>query len=225
MKSFLYGVRSMSSITAGIAPFGAIVGAVCANAGVSLLSALSMNMIVFAGASQLVAVELMSHHAQIFFIVMSGLIINTRFILYSAVMSVHLKDYPLRIKMLTAYLLTDQNFAILSVHRENLKSNAEVLSFYFGGSLYMILVWYTSVILGHMFGNLAPISWQLDFAVPLSLMALTIPAIKNRSYFIVANFSGLTSLMLKDLPYHLGLIVTASLAIVLGIYLSRRKNK
>ncbi len=213
----------MLPITTGIIPFGAVMGTVTADAHLSFFQSTVMNILVFAGASQLAAVDLMTKNAAVLVVVITGLIINLRFILYSAAMSPFLQKSPFWIKFFCAYSLTDQNYAVMSAHQDKLKTAADSVQFYIGASLCMTLVWHSSVILGFVFGNFAPPSFALDFAVPLSFVALVIPTIRNRKYFWVAAFSSVVSLLLQPLPYRMGLIVTALLAIGFATALTRKR--
>ncbi len=213
----------MLPITTGIVPFGAVMGTVCANAQLSLFQSVAMNFMVFAGASQLAAVDLMGQGTAVLVVLLTGFIINARFILYSAAMSPVVQNSHWLTKLASAYLLTDQNYAVMSAHQERLKSNNEKVAFYFGASVCMVLAWQSSVVAGFVFGNFAPADWALDYAVPLSFVALVVPTFKSYKYILVAAFSSVASVMLSGLPYKLGLIVTALLAIGFGAWLSRRK--
>ena len=88
----------------------------------------------------------------------------------------------------------------------------------------MMLVWHLSVIAGFIFGNFAPASLSLDFAVPLSFVALVIPTIKNKTYLMVAMFSSVLSLLLYQLPFKLGLLITALVSISVAAYLSKKNS-
>ena len=88
----------------------------------------------------------------------------------------------------------------------------------------MLVAWHSSVIAGFIFGNFAPAAWSLDFAVPLSFVALVVPTLKNRKYIAVAAFASAASLILNDLPYRTGLIATAALAMGLAYFLTQRKS-
>lgn len=111
-SAFRFGVQGMIPIMAGVAPFGFIYGAAAANAGIDLLGASAMSILVFAGAAQLVAIQLLTEHAPIFIISMTGIIINLRFMMYSASIAPHLKSASILNKIIMSYVLTDQNYAI-----------------------------------------------------------------------------------------------------------------
>ncbi|MFN7729935.1 MAG: AzlC family ABC transporter permease [Bdellovibrio sp.] len=222
-SAFNFGLRSILPITTGIIPFGAVVGTLCSEAKFSFFQTMSMNLLVYAGASQLAATELMMQNAAGFIVVATGLVINLRFILYSAAISPLLSQTPLLTKVACAFTLTDQSYAVMSAHQHKLKTKTETLSFYFGTAACMMLVWNSSVVAGFVFGNFAPATWALDYAVPLSFIALVIPTLKNKYYFLVAVFSSVTSILLSQIPYRLGLVLTAVLAVGFGAILIGKK--
>jgi len=212
----------MIPITTGVIPFGAVMGTVSSEAHLSFFQTVSMNVLVFAGAAQLASVDLMTKNAAVLVVVATGLIINLRFLLYSAALSPIVQKSGFFTKLVCAYLITDQNYAVMSAHEKKLKSNSESIQFYLGASLCMLLTWHFSVMAGYAFGNFAPASWALDYAVPLSFVSLMIPTLKNFKYIGVAIFSSIVSILLNPLPYKVGLIITALLAIGFGTFLSRK---
>ncbi len=223
MTFFLKGFRAMIPITTGVIPFGAVMGTVAAEAHLSLFQSTSMNILVFAGAAQLAALELMTQNTTIAVVVATGLIINLRFLLYSAAMVPVLQHSRLPVKWISAYFMTDQTYAVMSAHQSILKTSSDSVRFYLGASTAMFLAWQLSVIGGFAFGNFAPASWALDYAVPVSFVALLIPTLRNKKYIVVALFSSAVSLLLSFLPFRLGLIATALLSIGLAVFLSRRR--
>lgn len=213
----------MIPITTGVIPFGAVVGTVSHEAGFSFFQTVTMNFLVYAGAAQLAAVDLMTKNASSIVVIITGLVINLRFLLYSAALSPVLQKEKLGIKIFSAYSLTDQSYAVMTAHQDKLKTPHDTIKFYLGGALCMLMAWDLSVIGGFVFGNFAPASWALEYAVPLSFMALVIPTLKNRNYVIVAAFSFVASILLYPLPYRLGLIATALLSILLAAFITRKK--
>jgi len=222
-KFFGQGFKLMIPITTGIIPFGAVVGTLCSEAKFSFFQTMGMNIFVYAGAAQLAAIDLMTRNALSLVVIVSGLVINLRFLLYSAAMAPFLKNSNFLTKLFSAHMLTDQSYAVMSANQERLPTNKDAVNFYFGASLCMILVWQLSVVAGFIFGNFAPASWGLDYGVPLSFVALLVPTLKNKKYVVVSVFSAVVSVLLYSLPFKVGLIVTACLSIVLAAYLSGKK--
>lgn len=218
---FRNGFLQMIPITWGTIPFGAVMGTVFLNAKIGFAKSALMNILVFAGASQLAAINLMNNNAGLIVVVFTGLVINLRFLLYSAGLALEIRDTHPLVKLFCAYTLTDQSYAVMSAHQSEFKNNQETTDFYLGTALCMMLAWHLSVLIGYVFGNFAPSSWSLDFAVPLSFLALLIPTLKNKKYWAVAIFSATASVAFYHLPLKTGLIATALSSILLSIFLTR----
>lgn len=221
---FLNGARAILPIIPGVIPFGMVMGAASSEAGLSFLQNFAMNIFVFAGASQLAAVDLMTQKSALIIVTLTVLIINLRFILYSAALADLVRDANPFVRFVTAYCITDQSYAVLIANQENLSSNREKILFFWGASACLILAWQSSVVLGFYFGNIAPRSFSLEFTVPLSFLCLVLPTLKNKIYVFVAVCSTTLSILFSFLPYNLGLIVSAFLAIFLGAVLTRKPS-
>jgi len=215
----------MIPIIPGILPFGLIMGSVAVNANLSNLQTTGLNTVIFAGASQLASVDLLSQSASSIIIILTGIIINMRFVLYSAAFAPILKNTSFLTKSIAAYLLTDQSYAVSVSKDSEFSSNNERVAFFFGNSICMAIAWHGSVILGVLFGNFAPDSLSLDFAVPLSFIALTIPTLKSKAHVSVALCSLILSCALFHIPFNLGLLITGTISIALAVYMTRRKNE
>jgi predicted branched-subunit amino acid permease len=224
MKHFKMGVQSVLPIISGIIPFGAVMGSAFAEAKLSFWQAMFMNLSVYAGAAQLATVDLMKLEAATLVVIATGLIINLRFLLYSAAMAPSLKDSSSVIKFICAFTLTDQSYAAMSGNSDKYENHKEAVSFYLGTAFCMILAWDGSVIAGYAFGNFAPPSLALDFAIPLSFVALLMPTLKSKSHIIVALFSSIVSLILYSMPLKTGLMVTALLSIALAWIIIQKKS-
>jgi predicted branched-subunit amino acid permease len=224
-KSFRRGFIAIFPVMPGIIPFGAVMGVVCSEAKLTLFQTVAMNLLAYAGAAQLAAVELMTKHAAGLVVIATGLIVNIRFLLYSAALSPHLQRSSFFTKLFSAYTLTDQSYAVVSAHQSTLKDSTEIVSFYLGTAVCMCFFWHASVIAGFIFGNFAPAALALDYAVPLSFVALVIPTLKNKTYVVVAAFSSVVSILLYNLPFRIGLIATALLSIGVAIMLTQKRKQ
>lgn len=225
MKHFKLGFLAVLPIISGIIPFGAVMGSAFAEAKLSFAQAMLMNTSVYAGAAQLATTDLMKLNAAVLVVVTTGLIINMRFILYSAAMAPYLENAGPLAKFLTAFTLTDQSYATMTTNQDKFHHNSEATEFYLGTAACMFITWTSSVIAGFIFGNFAPAWLSLDYAVPLSFVALLMPSLKTRAHKGIALFSSLASLVMHGLPMRLGLIVTALLSIALAwVWVNRRKS-
>src|SRR2546425_12969628 len=88
------GIRAELPILLGVLPFGLIYGALALQAGIPPAPALAMSSIVFAGAAQFVATQLIAVGAPIGLLLFTTFVVNLRPLLYSASLSPYLR--PLR---------------------------------------------------------------------------------------------------------------------------------
>lgn len=222
---FQEGFRSLLPIISGIIPFGAVMGSAFTEANLSFWQAMLMNTTVYAGASQLATVDLMKLNAAVFVVITTGLIINLRFLLYSAAMSPYLHDASPWMKFICAFTLTDQSYAAMTANHDKFNTNAEAIQFYLGTAVCMVFTWHGSVLAGYIFGNFAPAALSLDYAIPLSFVALLVPTLKNKTYWGVALFSSVISIFCYNFPLRTGLMVSALLSIGLAWMIIQKKSK
>lgn len=221
--AFLSGAKAISPLILGVIPFALIAGIAAVAAGLSRLEALVMSVIVFAGAAQLAAVDLIGQHASMAVIILTALIINLRFCMYSASLAPHFQGLPLYCRGGLAYLLTDQAFAIaISAFGRDRKTFKPW--YYLGAALTMWGVWQGGTAVGVFLGTQIPKTWALDFAIPLTFLALLFPALKDRPAIIAATSSGVLALIGHSLPYNLGLFLAALGGIAAGCLADRRTN-
>lgn len=225
-SSFRAGINTLLPVLPGVVPFGLIYGVSAAAAGLPKLPAFFMSPLVFAGAAQLAAVELLAKNAPIFVVVLTGLVINARFLMYGASLGPYFKTITPWERALAAFLLTDQSYvaSVARYSREDL-DNFHVAAFYFGGALAMYCCWVMSTALGVFLGAAIPASWSLDFAVPLMFIALVFPVIRDAPLWAAAVTAGVTALLFHDLPMNAGLWVAAAAGIAAGFCLEEYKRR
>ncbi|MDX1606678.1 MAG: AzlC family ABC transporter permease [Candidatus Competibacterales bacterium] len=227
-SAFSAGVRAVLPLVPGIVPFGMIAGIAPIEAGLGDAVAVGMSLLIFAGASQLAVVQLLDNNALPVVIVLTALVINLRFVMYSASLAPYFGHLPARQRWPLAYLLTDQAYAV-SVTRFLREEQAGAASrhwFYLGAGLTMWLPWQLATIAGVWLGAGVPPSWGLDFAIPLTFMALLVPAVRSRPGLVAAIAAGLIATVAAPLPFNLALVLAAVVGVTAGllteIHLQRR---
>lgn len=210
------GVRALLPLLIGVAPFGLIYGVVALQAGLSPLAAQLMSTIVFAGSAQLLFAQLAGMAAPGAIIVGAVGLINLRHALYSASVAPYLAHLPRRWKCLLAYLLTDEAYAaaIGPMMREENRALAHWILF--GAGLVLWLGWQLSTAAGIVLGAQLPADLPLDFALPLTFIAITVPLITDRARLVTALVAGGLAVALSGLPYKVGLMSAALAAIGVG---------
>lgn len=208
--------RAVPSLVAtGI--WGIVAGVAMVKSGLSPWQAAGMSLLVFAGSAQLAALPLIAAHAPIWVVLLTALVVNLRFVIFSAALYPHVKNVPLARRMLLGYLTADFGFAVSMARWVNLppeeRSAPAQIWFLVGATASTWFVWQVTSIAGVVLGAQIPTAWGLDFAIVVSLIALTLPMIANRQALVGAATAGIVAVLAASLPLRLGLV----LAVVVGI--------
>jgi 4-azaleucine resistance transporter AzlC len=224
MKNFWAGVRAEIPLLIGVFPFGMIYGALAIDAGISRAAAQMMSSIVFGGSSQFITTQLVRESAPGIVIVLTIAVVNLRHMLYSASLAPYLASLSTRWKLLLSYLLTDEAYAPTIIQYEGVGFQPSSHWFLFGAGLALWCIWQISTGLGIFLGTAIPESWSLDFALPLTFIAMVVPVLKSRPAIAAALSAGVVAVLADPLPYHLGLIAAALVGIAVGTLLEWRSS-
>ena len=220
---FGLGVRDQLPLQLGVFPFGVVFGVLGTSAGLSPLEAVLMSSLVFGGASQIVFVQLWAAGAPPIVVGGSVAIVNARHLLYSAAMAPYLASKPLSWRILLAYLLTDEAFIVSSKRFQS--DHAELAHFHLLGSgLTLWVCWQIATIFGVFAGTTIPESWHLEFAIPLTFIALIAPSLRNWPHVVASFVAAGVAVMGQALPYNSWLILAAVLGVIVGGWLSLRQD-
>jgi 4-azaleucine resistance transporter AzlC len=220
-SEFIAGVRAQLPLLLGVAPFGMAYGAYAVKSGLSATLAQSMSAIVFAGASQFVGVRLIVDGVPGAIIVLTVLLVNLRHLLYSASLAPHVEHLSRRWRWLLAYLLTDEAYAMAITRYRRDDASPYGHWFFFGTALTLWSVWQISTGAGVLVGAAVPDSWALDFALPLTFIAIIVPALTDRPAIAAAAVAGVIAVAGFRWPYGAGLIAAALAGMVAGVALDR----
>jgi len=222
-QAFLNGVRAEFPLLIGVFPFGMIYGVLALNAGLSKAASQAMSSMVFAGSSQFIAAQLIHESVPGLVIVLTIAVVNLRHLLYSASVAPYLKNLPMSWKHALAYLLTDEAYAVTIINYETNDESPNGHWFFLGAGLALWTTWQVSTAAGIVLGTALPPHWPLDFALPLTFIALVMPALKDRPAVAAALSAGAVALLAYNLPYKLGLIIAALFGILIGMLLESRR--
>jgi 4-azaleucine resistance transporter AzlC len=223
-KAFWAGVRAELPLLIGVAPFGMIYGVLALNAGLPPAPAQMMSSIVFAGSAQFITAQLVREAVPGLVIVLTIAVVNLRHMLYSASIAPYVRALPVRWKVLLSYLLTDEAYAVTILHYEQEETTSAGHWFFLGAGLTLWTSWQLSTATGILLGTTLPESWPLDFALPVTFIALIIPALKDRPAIAASVSAGVVALLAYGLPYKLGLMLAGLLGILVGTWLEGRKS-
>ncbi len=223
-QAYRQGAKDAFPSVIGLIPFGLIVGTASTAAGMDPWLALAMSIIVYAGASQLAAIALMVQSAPTAIVLATVLVVNLRFVMYSASLAPFFRELSTGRKWLLSYGLTDHLFALVNARFTPDGSHKHVDAYYIGGAVPTWLTWNTMVAIGIFAGTMVPKQWSLDFAIPLVFLALVFPALTTRTHWITAGVALVAAFFTAGLPMKLGLITAAFVAVAIGTWLDYRQD-
>lgn len=140
---------------------------------------------------------------------------NLRHALYSASLAPRVAHLPLRWKVGLAYLLTDEAYvSVLGRYERDAGPNRHW--YFLGAGLALWTCWQASTALGIALRAEVPATIPLDFALPLTFIAIAVPLVRSRPVFLAALVSAAVALATAAWPYKLGLMASAIAGILAG---------
>ncbi len=174
------GSRRSLPIALSVFTYGVSFGVLARQAGLSLVESCLMSSLVFAGASQFVALSLWHSPLPIATIIFTTLVVNLRHILMSAALS----PWFLQLSSWKAYgcffFLNDESWALTMGELAKGKHNA---GFFLGSGLTVFVAWLSATVVGQMLGSAIadPAQWGLDFAFTAVFIALLVSLWQGKS--------------------------------------------
>lgn len=226
MTAYFQGVKDTSPFILVIIPFSMLFGVVATEAGLNVLETLSFSIVVIAGAAQFTALQLMLEDAPTLVVILSALAVNLRMAMYSASLTPHIGGAPLWQRALAAYLTVDQTYAVSVVKYENTPDMPidEKIAYFFGSVTPICPLWWIFTLVGALIGESIPASLSLDFAVPITFLAIVAPALRTRAHVAAAVTGASLALLLANMPYNLGLFLAGIGGMMVGARIERRQE-
>ncbi|MBM4277610.1 MAG: AzlC family ABC transporter permease [Deltaproteobacteria bacterium] len=218
---FKAGAKAALPIVLGYLPVGMAFGVLARNAGLTTWEAGSMSLLVYAGASQFIAVEMISKGMIWFPIVLATFFINLRHLLMSSTLSLYFSRHSLRTLGLLSAQLTDESFAVAMSNTSKIENRPGYL---FGLQIISHFAWITGSVGGALLGGLINHkSYGIPFALPALFICLLLIQIRKVHHFYIMVVAGIFSLFFKwALPGNWYIILTALLASGIGILINSK---
>ncbi len=191
------GARMLLPIAPGMMAFGVAVGSTTAAKGFSFIDCLLMNALVYAGASQMVAMELWPQTLNLSSIAALAVIagtVNARMLLLGASLRPWLGTLPAWQIYPLLHVLTDPSWiASMRYHREG----GWDVSVLLGGSVMFFWMWMIAVSAGYFLGALIanPKAIGLDLVMPIFFAAMLIPLWRGPKNIVPWFTAGAVSLL------------------------------
>ncbi|GEO47922.1 AzlC family ABC transporter permease [Companilactobacillus kimchii] len=216
----------------GYIGIGISFGIVAASAGMSVLMATLMSLIVYAGSAQFILVSLLAIGTPIVSIVLSVFLVNSRMILMSMTTANFFKKNSIFENIIIGSLITDESFA-LSMNKLNYTDGKLSFKWFNTVNLLAYLVWAASTMVGAMLGKVIsnPEKLGLDFAlVAMFIGLLYLQLISDKSIslkvqlIVVAIMLPLVYFGLIFISSDLLILVVTLIGCALGVILKHAIN-
>lgn len=210
------GLKAIAPLMPGSAAFGLAFGALVPVAGINPWTGAYASFSVVAGASQISIIESVRADAPAAIAVLTALIINARFALYSAALGPIFSAFPRRWKLGLTHLMTDQAAVVALQNVDRYPDPVRRRWFVLGGALPFVVIWIVGTVVGVVTGPIIPDAWQIGFIVPLMFIAVMVPTLRRSEDVVALAVTGVVVLASKGLPYGLNVIVAILSGIVVG---------
>ena len=223
-KIFIKGVMDVMPLQLSVIPFGIIFGVIGIELGFGAYITFGMSFIIFGGASQVVFAQLLYGGATPIVLVSSVAVVNSRHLLYGAVIAQFLEKLSLSWKIVLSYFMTDQAWI---VSYKYLKTNNSQYAYYhlLGSGIFQWFIWQTTTLIGIILGSVVPDELGLSFAVPLTFLSLIVLELRKIDHLIVVVTSGLSALLFYEAPLKTYIILSALVGIFAAYILLIIKEK
>jgi len=192
---FRAGIRDSLPVIVGVVPFGLACGIMGITIGLTPLATVLMSALVFAGASQFVAMTMLgAGPAGWGLIVLTTLLVNLRHLLMGASLAPYMNRLPVPMQALLAFGIVDETYA-LTIDR--VRQSGYHPGYQLGCNLSFYIVWVTSTVVGVFMGERIadPLGWGLDFAMPAMFLALLMPRLADRTSALVCALSAVVAVV------------------------------
>lgn len=233
LSEFFKGVRLSIPVVVASAPFGILFGALAVDNGFTVSEAVLMSATIYAGASQMVGIELFGQNLAPWLIVFSIFAVNFRHILYSAAVGRRIRHWPFMQKAVGFFFLVDPQYA--EAERKGEAGGEISFAWYMGLALPVYVCWIAEALLGSLFGRLIPDTHALglDFLLPIYFLGLVMGFRQRPLWLPVVIASSIASIIAYKTvgsPWHVsigaaaGIVLAAIITPVDGKPVDRKKE-
>lgn len=189
-QSFLHGVKDMLPLSLAVIPWGILAGSAAINAGLSVMQAIGMSALVFAGAAQLVSLSMLMAGASLLSIVVTIFFLTSQHFIYALSLRNDVQAWALRRRLSIGFLLTDELYATAMLKKT--PSYAYLL----GAGLSFYISWVVFSLVGIFLANAVPdlSNLHLEFSIVVVFLVMAVMLIQNKAAIygvIVSSLSGL----------------------------------
>ncbi|MGE5650623.1 MAG: AzlC family ABC transporter permease [Bacillota bacterium] len=228
-RAFSEGFKACAPTMPGIFAWGMVTGMAMMKSGLTLWQALGMTFLVFAGSAQLASVPLMAANVPIWMVFVTALVVNLRFVIFSAAVGPHFAHLPWHKRLWYGYFNADITMGLFPQRfpAETIFRSAGKVGFFSGIGYPNWCAWQSGSVAGILLASQIPENWGIGFAGTLALLAVAIPLTINGAALAGVIVASIVAVAAAGLPYRLGLLLAVILgmaaAMIVDIFLDKEK--
>lgn len=217
---FARGFGRGVSVMIATMPFGLLFGALAVQNGLTVGEAVLMSATVYAGASQMVGLDLFGQKIAPWLIALSIFAVNFRHVLYSAAIGRRLSHWSRWRRAWTFFFLIDPQFAETEARAE--RGLPITLAWYMGMATPIYVAWVVEAGVGAWFGSMIPDMAALgaDFLLPIYFLGLVMGFRKRPLWLPVVLTSAAASILAVKFvgsPWHVSIGAIAGIAVAVAL--------
>jgi 4-azaleucine resistance transporter AzlC len=213
------GLRAVAPAVPPVVPVGMLFGATAVQTGFTPASATALSLFAFAGTAQLATVELLREGATLRVVLATMVLINLRYVIFSASLAPKVRHLSRSWRALVAYPLFDLNYGLAEARFEAVDPQEGHRGWYMVGvSLPLVAALVAGTLVGRVVGD----GVQLDVANPLVFISLLAPQVARTPAARAAAAGLVVAVAGADLPANLGLLVAVFCGTAVGVLAAGR---
>lgn len=197
----------------GIGAWGLVLGVAMVKSGLTVAQACGMTLVAYAGSAQLASLPLIAAGAPVWVIFATALVVNLRFVIFSALLAPHFAYLPWQRRAFLGYISGDLTVALFLQRYPTVTPEPGKLSFLKGLMIPNWFAWQIGSFAGIFLGSAVPTEWQLGFAGTLAILCIMVPLIVNSAALCGVAVAATVAVLANGLPFKLGLL----LAVLVGM--------
>ena len=177
MQQYVLGLKAGVPVILGFVPVGIAYAIMAQQAGFSVFETIFMSAAVFAGASQMMAVGMYVQGAGAVAMILATFILNLRHLIMSSCVVHRMEPSPLGLRLLAAFGVTDESFAMFTTGAG--KSRSPWFFLGIAGSIYFS--WNLGTLLGALAMDLLPplVTASLGISLYAMFISILIPGLSG----------------------------------------------
>ncbi len=216
-RAAIEGIRDITPMVVGVAPFGLAIGAAAATSSLSLGQGLFSGAAILAGASQLTVITMLDDGVAPLVVILSALIVNTRILLYSTALAPWFRDASVRRRLILAVPVIDQMyFTCLPRFERGDLGRVERQAYFLAAGAFLIIGFLSTQTFAMVAGARLPAWTGIGVMAPLALAGLLTKSIVDLRAKRAAVVAAVVAVAGAGLPFQSAILIAIAVGVVAG---------